>query len=207
MGASDMTHTIGNEQQNLKLEHLARLVEAKSKEFNITSIKDYDSIWQKHVLDSLELLKLQPFLGAAPKKVLDIGTGAGFPGLPLAIAKPEWQFTLLDSTKKKVDVVAEFVRELELGNVDTKWGRAEEISPDLYDLVIARAVSYLPDLLSLCNPLLSQNGFIASYKSYSPKELAAGLKIASNIDLSLVKEHRYQLGDNERVIWLFRKGV
>lgn len=104
-----------------KFELLLRLFLAKNNQVNLSAIRDETGIIQRHFIDSLAVRDLPEFLDA--KRILDFGTGGGFPGLPLAIIAPEKRFTLLDATRKKVDAVAEFARKLALENVETKWGR------------------------------------------------------------------------------------
>lgn len=196
-----------------KLNMLARLVEQKSKEVNITAIRDYESILEKHVKDSLTITKIDivSSLLSQPKiRVLDVGSGGGFPGLPLAIIYPHASFTLLDSTKKKTDVIKEFVDELGLLNVKVVWGRAENLKSDKkykesFDMVIARSVAYLSDLLVLLEPFLSKNGFIIAYKVSDKDELSSGKETAARLHLKEIKRFEYEIGSSERVILVYQR--
>lgn len=183
------------------LDHLARLVESKSKEFNITAIKDYEGIWVKHIMDSLFLLKtdaMQDCLKKDNLKIIDIGTGAGFPSLPLAIVCPSVDFTLVDGTNKKIQAVNDFVIQLKLSNVEALWGRTESLQNqtshiNVYDLVLARGVKYLPQLLEILVPFTSKIGLIAVYKSHSNQELKEGMQMAKKLNLKLVETYEYHL--------------
>ncbi len=107
---------------------------------NVVSRKDIDELYLRHVVHSLGIAKVLSFL---PKtKVMDVGTGGGFPGIPLAILFPETQFHLVDSIGKKIKVVNEVVEGLELQNVTTTHGRVEEVN-DTYDFIVSRAVAQM----------------------------------------------------------------
>jgi len=202
-----------------QLDKLAHLVKEKSKVVNITSIRDYESIWQKHIVDSLmlskvgdveKILKSGSDMNVKPLHVLDIGTGGGFPGLPLAICYPNLKFTLLDSTRKKIEVVKEFSFELGLKNVKAVWGRAEELAKNpkykgKFDIVTARAVAYLPTLLNSCVSFINESGSILLYKKLDENELKESHKVSKSLGLFLSDKREYIIdGDeNKRVIYVF----
>ncbi len=108
---------------------------------NVISRKDIENIEERHYLHSLTLAHFHPLKPG--QTVLDIGTGGGFPGIPLAIFYPDVQFTLVDSIRKKLTIIEDIVEKLELKNVQVKWERAEKIE-NKYDFVTARAVTELP---------------------------------------------------------------
>lgn len=115
-----------------------------NEKINVISRKDTESLYEKHVLHSLGIAKVMEF--APGTKVLDIGTGGGFPGIPLAILFPEVQFTLIDSIGKKITVVNAVAEGLELKNVTTIHGRAEKLK-EKFHFVVSRAVTQMPEFL------------------------------------------------------------
>jgi len=112
---------------------------------NVVSRKDIEELYLRHVLHSLGIAKIQKFNPSA--KILDVGTGGGFPGIPLAILFPESQFHLVDSIGKKIKVVDEVVEGLQLKNVKTTNSRVEEIKGE-YDFIVSRAVAVMPSFVS-----------------------------------------------------------
>jgi 16S rRNA (guanine527-N7)-methyltransferase len=124
-----------------------------NKKFNLTAITDPEEIRIKHFEDSLTLLQA---IQLKDQSVIDVGTGAGFPGIPLKIVCPEIKLTLLEATKKKVEFLKHIVSILNLQEVEIIWGRAEEIikrKRESFDLALSRAVAKLNVLCELCLPL------------------------------------------------------
>ena len=119
---------------------------------NVISRKDIDNLYEHHVLHSLSIAKLLPFQPGTT--ILDVGTGGGFPGIPLAILFPECQFMLIDSIGKKIKVATEVAQALGLTNVVCKQERAEE-EKQKFDFVVSRAVMHLPDLVKLIRKNIS----------------------------------------------------
>ncbi len=123
-----------------------------NEKINVISRKDIDSLYEKHVLHSLAIAVLCTFDAGA--EVVDIGTGGGFPGIPLAIFFPKVQFLLVDSIGKKIKVVEEVANAIGLTNVTTLHGRVEEIKGRTFDYAVSRAVAPISDLWKWINPLI-----------------------------------------------------
>ena len=140
----------------------------KNKVMNLTAITDFDEVLQKHFLDSLSVVKAYELTGR--ESMIDIGTGAGFPGIPLKIAFPEMKVLLLDSLNKRLLFLNEVIEELGLENIETIHGRAEDFGRDQkyreqFDLCLSRAVANLSTLSELCLPFVKRGGYFISYKS------------------------------------------
>lgn len=133
------------ENQILRFQKLEALYHDWNAKINVISRKDIDELYTKHVLHSLAIAKIQPF--EAGSYVLDVGTGGGFPGIPLAILFPETRFYLIDVIAKKIKVVQAVVDALELKNVKAEQMRAENVRGD-YDFIVSRAVTNMPDFVS-----------------------------------------------------------
>ena len=130
---------------------------------NLTAIREKSDAARLHFLDSAALLKLVNFAG---KRVIDVGSGAGFPGVPLRILQPDIRLTTVDSVRKKVDFVAGAVGRLGLEDVECLWGRVEEL-PQLrgrFDVAVSRAVAELDILAELCLPLVKEGGVFLAMK-------------------------------------------
>jgi len=147
-----------------------RLLQEWNQRINLTTIIEADAVRVRHFLDSLSILKVIGF--DAGDKLMDVGTGAGFPGLPLAIALPTIQVTLMDSTQKKLNFLQAVIDKLGLQNVQTLHSRAEDAGQHQshrgqYDVVTARAVALLPTLLEYTVPLAKIGGFVIAMKGES----------------------------------------
>ena len=140
----------------------------RNKVMNLTAITEFDEVMDKHFLDSVYLfrsIKLE-----ADYKLIDIGTGAGFPGIPLKIVFPELKITLLDSLNKRVGFLNDVIAELNLNDIEAIHGRAEDIARDKlyrasYDIAVSRAVANLSTLSEYCLPFVKIGGKFVSYKS------------------------------------------
>ena len=130
-----------SENQKEQFEKLEELYKDWNQKINVVSRKDIDELYLRHVLHSLGIAKFITFNDGS--KILDVGTGGGFPGIPLAILFPEVHFTLVDSIGKKIKVVDEVVEGLQLSNVKTINARVEEI-PGQFDFIVSRAVAAMP---------------------------------------------------------------
>jgi 16S rRNA (guanine527-N7)-methyltransferase len=141
-------------------------LEAGNAQFNLTAIRDRPGMLRKHVLDSLTL---QPYLRGS--RVADIGTGAGFPGLPLAIVNPQRRFTLVEATGKKARFVEQTALRLGCDNVHVEHARAESYRPfELFDTVAARALSSLADFAAYAGHLCAPGGRLLAMKGKRPDE-------------------------------------
>jgi 16S rRNA (guanine527-N7)-methyltransferase len=134
-----------SENQTLQFQKLEALYQDWNAKINVISRKDIDELYTKHVLHSLAIAKIQPFEPGT--YVLDVGTGGGFPGIPLAILFPETRFYLIDVILKKINVVKAVAEALELKNVKAEQIRASEVKGD-YDFIVSRAVTNMPDFVS-----------------------------------------------------------
>ena len=145
----------------------AALLDAKNKVMNLTAITVPEDVAHLHFLDSAALLTLADFHG---KSVVDVGTGAGFPGLPLRILDPTIRLTLLDSQRKRIDFLSEACAALGLEDVDRVHARAEDFAAarrESFDFAVSRAVAALPVLVELCLPLVIIGGSFLAMKSVS----------------------------------------
>ncbi len=158
---------------------------AGNKRLNLTRITQPDEFWEKHLWDSLRPIIAELKGEASDLNVMDIGTGAGFPGLPVAIALPHSSVTLLDSTRKKITFLAELISNLDLKNVKLLTGRAEQINHDseyhaIYDLALVRAVAAAPICAKYALPFLKSGGVAVLYRGQWTPEEETQLKSVMN---------------------------
>ncbi|MGZ8200832.1 MAG: 16S rRNA (guanine(527)-N(7))-methyltransferase RsmG [Methylosarcina sp.] len=181
------------------------LIEKWNKAYNLTAIRNREDMVNLHLLDSLAVL---PYIEGG--RVIDIGTGAGLPGIPLAIARPETAFTLLDSNSKKTRFVHQAVIELKLNNVDAQLGRVENYYPEtLFTTAITRAFATLPEIVKLSSHLLGKDGILLAMKGQKADTEAAQLPAQTSlIPLSIpgIEAERYlvkiKLQDiSEEMVW------
>ena len=148
---------------------------------NLTAITEFDDVFLKHFLDSVSLCKAIDLSNV--NSVIDIGTGPGFPGIPLKIMFPHLQITLLDSLQKRITFLDEVISQLGLDHMNTIHGRAEDFAKDSdyrekFDLCVSRAVANLSTLSELCLPFVKIGGSFISYKSEKIEEEAKNAKAA-----------------------------
>ncbi|OIQ59117.1 ribosomal RNA small subunit methyltransferase G [Moorella thermoacetica] len=154
-------------EQVAMIEAYAGLLRDYNQKVNLTAITDREEIWRKHVLDSLLLFLALEIPAAA--KVIDIGTGAGIPGLILKIYRPDLEITLLESQGKKVEFLKKTVATLGLEGIECLWGRAEEAGRqkgyrESFDLAVSRGLAGMNTLVEYCLPFVRVGGFMIAYK-------------------------------------------
>lgn len=142
---------------------------------NLTAITDFDEVLKKHFTDSVSLIRAIPDLGEKKYRMIDIGTGAGFPGIPLKIVFPNISVVLLDSLNKRVNFLKEVISKLQLTDITAVHGRAEDFAQnkeyrESFDLCVSRAVANLATLSEYCLPFVKKNGRFISYKSEKVSE-------------------------------------
>lgn len=178
---------------------------------NLTSITEEDEVILKHFYDSMSVVKHYDFNQG--EYVIDVGTGAGFPGIPLAILLPGIQFTLMDSLNKRITFLKNVVEKCGLKNVECIHSRAEELAKnekyrEKYDICVSRAVANLSILLEYCIPFIKKGGKFISYKSISSEEELSASKNAQNkLCCKLKNNISFELPDtdNKRNFLIFEK--
>lgn len=203
--------SISTEEINAFIKYKELLLEWNEK-INLTAITDEKEIIYKHFIDSLLIEKISE-ISLINKKIIDVGTGAGFPGLPLAIMHKDLQVTLSDSLKKRIDFLRKVTTELQLTNTQCCEGRAEDLGKDPfhregYDFVVARAVSKLPVLLEYTIPFVKMEGFFIAYKGPEYEfELKESEKALKELGAELYKTYNFKIEEfaMERNILLFKK--
>ena len=158
-----------SEDQKTKLVEFVLLIDKWNKAYNLTSVRDPKQMMIKHILDSLAI---GPYLPTpSSQRIIDVGTGPGLPGMPLAIAFPEISFTLLDSLGKRVRFMTQCVHTLKLTNVVPVQSRVEEHHPEQpYDIVLSRAFASLKDMLHWCQHLVDSEGQFLALKGQFPED-------------------------------------
>ncbi len=153
------------------------LLQKWNRVYNLTGVRDAREMVTRHLLDSFAII---PFV--AGPRVLDIGTGAGLPGIPLALALPDMEFVLLDSSSKKVQFVRHVVTELALDNVAVVCQRAQQYAPAArFDTVVTRALASIKEILTMACPLCAQGGRVLIMKGVFPTEELAEMPGGYNI--------------------------
>lgn len=205
------------EEQCGQFERYYTLLTERNKVMNLTAITEYEDVVRKHFLDSAMLSALPEALKLLPEapSVIDVGTGAGFPGLPLKIVRPSCSLFLLDALQKRIDFLDEVVTTLDLSDVTLRHGRAEDAAREdggalreHFDLAVSRAVANLAVLAEYCLPFVKVGGYFAAYKSGKiDEELAGAGNALSVLGGEIADVIRFTLPgtEEERSIVLIRK--
>lgn len=199
---------LSDEQLEQFLTYYEMLIE-KNKVMNLTAITDFDEVLEKHFEDSLSLIQAVDL--EKSQAVIDLGTGAGFPGIPLKIAFPNLQITLADSLNKRILFLDDVIRELGLTGIDTVHGRAEDLAKnsdyrEKFDLCVSRAVANLSTLSEYCLPFVKIGGKFISYKAGECDEEVADSKSSVFLlggKISDIK--KFELGESGRAFVIIDK--
>lgn len=194
-----------------KFNQFYELLIEKNNVMNLTAITEYDEVVLKHFIDSIIIYKR--IIDDKVERIMDVGTGAGFPGIPLKIIFPEIEITLLDSLNKRINFLNEVIEKLELKNIECIHGRAEDIGHmpvyrEQYDLVVSRAVANLASLSEYCIPFVRVGGRFISYKSGSIQEEidAANNAIHSlSSKLEIIEKYTLPESDIQRSLLIIKK--
>lgn len=199
---------LSDEQLEQFLTYYEMLIE-KNKVMNLTTITDFDEVIEKHFEDSLSLIQAVDL--EKSQAVMDLGTGAGFPGIPLKIAFPNLQITLADSLNKRILFLDDVIRELGLTGIDTVHGRAEDLAKnsdyrEKFDLCVSRAVANLSTLSEYCLPFVKIGGKFISYKAGEcDEEVAASKSSIFLLGGKISDIKKFELGESGRAFVIIDK--
>ena len=163
-GSESLSLTLSSQQAEKLVGYVER-IDKWNKAYNLTSVRDPEQMMVKHILDSIVVA---PFIDG--KRIIDVGTGPGLPGIPLSVMLPDSSFTLLDSLGKRVRFMKQCAFELGLNNVTPVHSRVEDHKPDQpYDIVLSRAFASLKDMLHWCEHLVDSSGVFVALKGQFPQ--------------------------------------
>lgn len=197
-GCAELNVMLTEHQLNQFYQYYELLVEW-NKVMNLTAITEMEDVITKHFIDSISLIKLLKNIDKEEKSMIDVGTGAGFPGIPLKIAFPNLEIVLLDSLNKRLKFLDEVIIQLGLSNIRTVHGRAEDAGNnkeyrEQFDYSVSRAVANIATLSEYCIPFVKVKGSFISYKSGKiDEELLAGKKAIHVLGGQLGQVERFQL--------------
>ena len=193
-----------------KLARFYQLLVTWNEKINLTTIIKEEEVYLKHFYDSLTLIKVIDL--RQHLTVLDVGTGAGFPGIVLKIVFPNLKITLLDSLTKRINYLNEIIKELDLHDIETVCSRCEEytkINREKYDLVVARAVSHLKILSEMIIPTVKVNGYFIAMKANLNDELEKTIPMLKklNSELKEIKEFSLPIENSKRTLVVMKKNA
>lgn len=190
-----------NKEQSIQFQKYYELLIEWNKVMNLTAITEYEEVVDKHFIDSLSIEKVVDL--NIIEKVIDVGTGAGFPGIPLKIVYPHLKITLLDSLNKRINFLNEVISKLKLENIEAIHGRAEDIAKDKkyreqYDISVSRAVANLSTLSEYSLPFVKVGGLFISYKAEkADEEIKKAEKAVSVLGGKIEKIIKFQLPETD----------
>lgn len=190
-----------NKEQSIQFQKYYELLIEWNKVMNLTAITEYEEVVDKHFIDSLSIEKAVDL--NIIEKVIDVGTGAGFPGIPLKIVYPHLKITLLDSLNKRINFLNEVISKLKLENIEAIHGRAEDIAKDKkyreqYDISVSRAVANLSTLSEYSLPFVKVGGLFISYKAEKvDEEIKKAEKAVSVLGGKIEKIIKFQLPETD----------
>lgn len=207
-GLEELQISLHEDQMQQFLAYYEMLVET-NKVMNLTAITEFDEVIEKHFLDSLSLIRVYDLRREV--KILDMGTGAGFPGVPLKIAFPEIDLVLADSLNKRIKFLQDVIERLGLKKINAVHARAEELGKnkdyrEKFDLCVSRAVANLASLSEYCIPFVNEGGMFISYKSGEIEdEVEQSKKAVSILGGSISQVYKFDFYEQKRSFVLIQK--